>query len=108
MICTDGIDIVLYIWITVLYILQKAVSSVVLSRPLCCCASAGDEGSGSASGSGCKEACVTEFDFVSTEAPVVGADRSGPIDDSATLPAPSLVLSATLTLAALALHRLWR
>ncbi|XP_046902670.1 glypican-6-like [Hypomesus transpacificus] len=67
-----------------------------------------DEGSGSASGSGCKEACVTEFDFVSTEAPVVGADRSGPIDDSATLPAPSLVLSATLTLAALALHRLWR
>ncbi|KAJ8338546.1 hypothetical protein SKAU_G00375120 [Synaphobranchus kaupii] len=35
-----------------------------------------DEGSGSGSGSGCTEACVTEFDFVSPEAPVVGADRS--------------------------------
>uniref|UniRef100_A0A8C7QP61 Glypican 6b n=1 Tax=Oncorhynchus mykiss TaxID=8022 RepID=A0A8C7QP61_ONCMY len=71
-----------------------------------------DEGSGSGSGSGCTEACVTEFDFASTEAPVVGADRSGsgPMEDSAaaTHPAPSAALLASLALSALALHRLWR
>ncbi|XP_029601820.1 glypican-6 [Salmo trutta] len=33
-----------------------------------------DEGSGS--GSGCTERCTTEFVFVGSEAPVVGADRS--------------------------------
>ncbi|XP_055734569.1 glypican-6-like isoform X1 [Salvelinus fontinalis] len=71
-----------------------------------------DEGSGSGSGSGCTETCVTEFDFASTEAPVVGADRSGsgPMEDSAaaTHPAPSAALLASLALSALALHRLWR
>ncbi|XP_010893153.1 glypican-6 isoform X1 [Esox lucius] len=71
-----------------------------------------DEGSGSGSGSGCTEACVTEFEFASTEAPMVGADRSGsgPVEDSAaaTHPAPSAVLPASLALLALALHRLWR
>uniref|UniRef100_A0A8C8HL07 Glypican 6b n=1 Tax=Oncorhynchus tshawytscha TaxID=74940 RepID=A0A8C8HL07_ONCTS len=71
-----------------------------------------DEGSGSGSGSGCTEACITEFDFASTEAPVVGADRSGsgPMEDSAaaTHPAPSAALLASLALSALALHRLWR
>ena len=40
------------------------------------CVSAGDEGSGSGSGSGCTDGCTTEFVFVGTEAPVVGADRS--------------------------------
>lgn len=67
-----------------------------------------DEGSGSGSGSGCTEACVTEFEFASTEAPVVGADRSDPIEDSAILPTTSPILPVTLALSALALHRLWR
>ncbi|KAM6985055.1 glypican-6-like [Aplochiton taeniatus] len=62
-----------------------------------------DEGSGSGSGSGCTEACVTEVDFASTEAPVVGADRSDPVKDSATLPWPAMS-----GLLALALHWLWR
>ena len=83
---------------------------IVLCVFLCCCP--GDEGSGSGSGSGCTEACVTEFDFASTEAPVVGADRSGsgPMEDSAaaTHPAPSAALLASLALSVLALHRLWR
>ncbi|KAG7466990.1 hypothetical protein MATL_G00148500 [Megalops atlanticus] len=66
-----------------------------------------DEGSGSGSGSGCTEACVTEFDFVSTEAPVVGADRS---DERASAPNPgsSLVLVSALALTILALQRQWR
>lgn len=37
---------------------------------------AGDEGSSSGSGSGCSDGCTTEFVFVGTEAPVIGADRS--------------------------------
>lgn len=36
----------------------------------------GDEGSSSGSGSGCSDGCTTEFVFVGTEAPVIGADRS--------------------------------
>ncbi|TNN67065.1 Glypican-6 [Liparis tanakae] len=39
-----------------------------------------DEGSGSASGSGCTEVCPTDADVAATEAPVVEADRSGPAD----------------------------
>uniref|UniRef100_A0AAX7TL87 Glypican 6a n=1 Tax=Astatotilapia calliptera TaxID=8154 RepID=A0AAX7TL87_ASTCA len=35
-----------------------------------------DEGSSSGSGSGCSDGCTTEFIFVGTEAPVIGADRS--------------------------------
>ncbi|KAJ8350069.1 hypothetical protein SKAU_G00251990 [Synaphobranchus kaupii] len=67
-----------------------------------------DEGSGSGSGSGCTEACVTEFEFASTEAPVVGADRS---DERVLAPgrapsqAPSLTLVAALALTVLALQR---
>lgn len=38
--------------------------------------SAGDEGSTSGSGSGCSDGCTTEFAYVGTEAPVIGADRS--------------------------------
>ncbi|XP_061092271.1 glypican-6a isoform X2 [Conger conger] len=66
-----------------------------------------DEGSASGSGSGCTEACVTEFDFVSPEAPVVGADRS---DERAAAgrPGPSPALAAALALTALALQRQWR
>ncbi|XP_061083142.1 glypican-6-like isoform X1 [Conger conger] len=65
-----------------------------------------DEGSGSGSGSGCTEACVTEFDFPSTEAPAVGADRSGErVLGSAPGLGPSLALAAALALTALALQR---
>ncbi|XP_036401645.1 glypican-6-like [Megalops cyprinoides] len=67
-----------------------------------------DEGSGSGSGSGCTEACVTEFDFASTEAPVVGADRSDERPSSATHMRSSLALVATLVLTVLALQRQWR
>ncbi|KAG7463755.1 hypothetical protein MATL_G00180010 [Megalops atlanticus] len=67
-----------------------------------------DEGSGSGSGSGCTEACVTEFDFASTEAPVVGADRSDVRPSSATHMRSSLALVATLVLTVLALQRQWR
>ncbi|XP_064184005.1 glypican-6-like isoform X1 [Anguilla rostrata] len=67
-----------------------------------------DEGSGSGSGSGCTEACVTEFDFVSPEAPVVGADRSDERASGGARPGSSLALAAILTLAALALQRQWR
>ncbi|XP_045073068.1 glypican-6-like [Coregonus clupeaformis] len=66
-----------------------------------------DEGSGSASGSGCTEGCTTEFVFVGSEAPVVGADRS---DERASATAgsapkhpsgPSLLTLLSLTLTAL-------
>uniref|UniRef100_A0A668AYG8 Glypican 6b n=1 Tax=Myripristis murdjan TaxID=586833 RepID=A0A668AYG8_9TELE len=67
-----------------------------------------DEGSGSGSGSGCTEACTTDMDLTATEAPIVEADRSGPVGDSATLPAPSVALPTMLALSALALHRQWR
>ncbi|KAL4635757.1 glypican-6 [Arapaima gigas] len=68
-----------------------------------------DEGSGSGSGSGCTEACVTEFDFVSTEAPVAGADRSDerPLAAHAGHSSPS-ALAAVFVLLALALQRQWR
>ncbi|CAL8268178.1 unnamed protein product [Lota lota] len=67
-----------------------------------------DEGSGSASGSGCTEPCTTPNPTLGepTEGPVVGADRGGPVEDSAGAPGllgpqSSLVL---VSLAALALH----
>ncbi|XP_053732674.1 glypican-6-like isoform X1 [Synchiropus splendidus] len=60
-----------------------------------------DEGSGSGSGSGCTDVCPTETDSPSSEAPVVEAGRSGPVEDSARLLVPSL----TLLLSALALQR---
>lgn len=71
---------------------------------------AGDEGSASGSGSGCSDGCTTEFVFVGTEAPVIGADRS---DERAAAPAagkslsrgPSLLLvMVTLTLPLLAMQ----
>ncbi|MBN3318660.1 GPC6 protein, partial [Atractosteus spatula] len=68
---------------------------------------ASDEGSGSGSGSGCTEACVTEFDFVSTEAPAVGADRSEE-KASAIRPSYSLLLTLVLTCTLFALQRQWR
>ncbi|KAI4805849.1 hypothetical protein KUCAC02_010444, partial [Chaenocephalus aceratus] len=67
-----------------------------------------DEGSGSGSGSGCTEACPTEAGGAASEAPVVEADRRGPVDDSAPLRAPSVALPTILALSALALHQLWR
>ncbi|XP_026233104.1 glypican-6-like [Anabas testudineus] len=67
-----------------------------------------DEGSGSGSGSGCTEVCPTDMDGAATEAPLVKADRSGPLDDSALLLAPSVALPTMLALSALAVHRQWR
>ncbi|GLD66230.1 glypican-6-like protein [Lates japonicus] len=67
-----------------------------------------DEGSGSGSGSGCTEVCPTDMDGAATEAPVVRADRSGPVGDSALLHVPSVALPTMLALSALALHRQWR
>lgn len=69
---------------------------------------AGDEGSSEGSGSGCTEISPTDMDGAATEAPVVEADRSGPVDDSAPLRAPSVALPTMLALSALALHRQWR
>ncbi|XP_037345007.2 glypican-6-like isoform X2 [Pungitius pungitius] len=68
-----------------------------------------DEGSSSGSGSGSTEVGPTDMDVAAaTEAPVVEADRSGPVDDSARLSAPSVALTTILALSALALHRQWR
>uniref|UniRef100_A0A8C7YB10 Glypican 6b n=1 Tax=Oryzias sinensis TaxID=183150 RepID=A0A8C7YB10_9TELE len=67
-----------------------------------------DEGSGSGSGSGCTEACTTESARFATEFPVVKADRSGPVDDSASLCAPSAALLTILTLSAQAFCQQWR
>uniref|UniRef100_A0A3P9MI70 Glypican 6b n=1 Tax=Oryzias latipes TaxID=8090 RepID=A0A3P9MI70_ORYLA len=67
-----------------------------------------DEGSGSGSGSGCTEACTTESARFATEFPVVKADRSGPVDDSASLCAPSAALLTMLTLSAQAFCQQWR
>ncbi|KAM6980116.1 glypican-6a isoform 2-T2 [Aplochiton taeniatus] len=71
-----------------------------------------DEGSGSGSGSGCPDGCTTEFVFVGTEAPVIGADRS---DERAAAAAESpchrpslLLLAAALSLTLLALQTPWR
>lgn len=69
---------------------------------------AGDEGSGSGSGSGCTEDCPTDMDAAAPEVPVVEADRSGPVGDSAPLHTPSVALPTMLALSALALHRQWR
>lgn len=68
-----------------------------------------DEGSGSGSGSGCTEDCPTDTDGAAPEAPVVEADRSDPVDNSAPLAASSAALPTMLALSALALHhRQWR
>ncbi|XP_022623604.1 glypican-6-like [Seriola dumerili] len=73
-----------------------------------------DEGSTSGSGSGCSDGCTTEFVFVGTEAPVIGADRS---DERAAAAAagkslsrgPSLLLvMAALTLPLWAMQTHWR
>lgn len=73
-----------------------------------CYGVAGDEGSGSGSGSGCTEVCPTDTDHATPEAPVVQADRSGPVDDSDPLRGPSVALPTMLALSALALHQQWR
>ncbi|KAM9850714.1 glypican-6-like [Aulostomus maculatus] len=67
-----------------------------------------DEGSGSGSGSGCTEVCPTDMDGTVSEAPIVEADRSGPVDDAAAVCAPSVALPTMLALSALALQRQWR
>ncbi|XP_075896254.1 glypican-6b isoform X2 [Nelusetta ayraudi] len=68
-----------------------------------------DEGSGSGSGSGCTEDCPTDTDGAAPEAPVVEADRSDPVDNSAPLAASSAALPTMLALSSLALHhRQWR
>nr|XP_046246152.1 glypican-6-like [Scatophagus argus] len=73
-----------------------------------------DEGSSSGSGSGCSDGCTTEFVFVGTEAPVIGADRS---DERAAAAAagkslsrgPSLLLvMVALTLPLWAMQTQWR
>ncbi|XP_060924654.1 glypican-6-like [Limanda limanda] len=71
-----------------------------------------DEGSSSGSGSGCSDGCTTEFVFVGTEAPVIGADRS---DERAAAAAAAKSLccgpSVLLMMAALTLWALqtqWR
>uniref|UniRef100_A0A3B5BBE3 Glypican-6-like n=1 Tax=Stegastes partitus TaxID=144197 RepID=A0A3B5BBE3_9TELE len=73
-----------------------------------------DEGSSSGSGSGCSDGCTTEFIFVGTEAPVIGADRS---DERAAAAAagkslscgPSILLVlAALTLPLWAMQTQWR
>ncbi|XP_028836318.1 glypican-6a isoform X2 [Denticeps clupeoides] len=70
-----------------------------------------DEGSGSGSGSGCTEGCTTEFDFVTTEVPVVGADRSDgrPVTGSAPHWSPATPWAAAVAaLAVLVVQQQWR
>ncbi|MEQ2173911.1 Glypican-6 [Goodea atripinnis] len=67
-----------------------------------------DEGSGSGSGSGCTEGCTTDMYRAATETPVIKADRSGPVEDSAPLHPPFIALPTMLALLALALHQQWR
>lgn len=71
---------------------------------------AGDEGSSSGSGSGCTDVCPTEAEAgaVTSEAPVVEADRGGPVDGCELLSAPPAALSVTLALWVLALLPQWR
>lgn len=69
---------------------------------------AGDEGSGSGSGSGCTDGCTTDSDGATAEAPVVEADRRGPVDNSDPLHAPSVALPIILALSVLALSQQWR
>uniref|UniRef100_H2SQZ8 Glypican 6b n=1 Tax=Takifugu rubripes TaxID=31033 RepID=H2SQZ8_TAKRU len=59
-----------------------------------------DEGSGSGSGSGCTDVCPTDADAedLTTEAPVVEADRGGPVDGSELPSAPPAALLLTLAL----------
>ncbi|KAL3993110.1 hypothetical protein ACER0C_010384 [Sarotherodon galilaeus] len=71
-----------------------------------------DEGSSSGSGSGCSDGCTTEFIFVGTEAPVIGADRS---DERAAAAGKSvscgpsvLLLTVALTLPLWAMQTQWR
>ncbi|XP_054643043.1 glypican-6b [Dunckerocampus dactyliophorus] len=70
---------------------------------------ASDEGSGSGSGSGCTEACPpTDVDVAASEAPLVEADRSGPVGGASLACASPLGLLTALALSALALHMRWR
>uniref|UniRef100_A0A3Q4HZB1 Glypican 6a n=1 Tax=Neolamprologus brichardi TaxID=32507 RepID=A0A3Q4HZB1_NEOBR len=71
-----------------------------------------DEGSSSGSGSGCSDGCTTEYIFVGTEAPVIGADRS---DERAAAAGKSvscgpsvLLLTVALTLPLWAMQTQWR
>ncbi|KAK2920079.1 hypothetical protein Q8A73_002283 [Channa argus] len=59
-----------------------------------------DEGSSSGSGSGCSDGCTTEFVFVGTEAPVIGADRS---DERAAAAGKSLSRGPSLLLVMVAI-----
>ncbi|XP_047227525.1 glypican-6-like isoform X2 [Girardinichthys multiradiatus] len=67
-----------------------------------------DEGSSSGSGSGCTEGCTTDMYRAATETPVIKADRSGPVEDSAPLHPPFIAVPTMLALLALALHQQWR
>ncbi|KAK7882509.1 hypothetical protein WMY93_028683 [Mugilogobius chulae] len=68
----------------------------------------GDEGSGSGSGSGCTEDCPTESESPPSEAPVVEADRSGPVGAAAQLHTP-VAVPVALVLSALTLQQQqWR
>ncbi|XP_061696782.1 glypican-6-like isoform X4 [Syngnathoides biaculeatus] len=63
-----------------------------------------DEGSGSGSGSGCTEACPTEADEAAPEAPVVEADRRGPVDGASSPPEAHAGLVTALALSAVLLQ----
>ncbi|XP_028292719.1 glypican-6b isoform X2 [Gouania willdenowi] len=67
-----------------------------------------DEGSGSGSGSGCTDVCPTSMSTTTPETPVVKADRSGPMDNSAPPCGHTAVLPTLLSLSVLALHLVWR
>ncbi|XP_019935238.2 glypican-6-like isoform X1 [Paralichthys olivaceus] len=70
-----------------------------------------DEGSSSGSGSGCSDGCTTEFVFVGTEAPVIGADRSDERAAAAAGKSLCCVPSVLLVMAALTLWAMqtqWR
>ncbi|KAM7424310.1 hypothetical protein PAMA_000581 [Pampus argenteus] len=71
-----------------------------------------DEGSSSGSGSGCSDGCTTEFVFVGTDAPVVGADRSdvraAAAGKSVSCGQSLLLVMAALTLPLWALQTRWR
>lgn len=82
----------------------------VITRACLCADVAGDEGSSSGSGSGCTDVCPTdaEPEDLTSEAPVVEADRGGPVDGCELPGAPPAALLLTLALSVLALSRQWR
>lgn len=66
--------------------------------------SIGEETSGSGSGSGCTDdICPTEFEFITTETPLIDSDRRE-VDSSASQPSPS-VLTGFLLLTVFLLQR---